>query len=88
MASINLTHKTFLDFIALFLFGQISGLTEDDENPRFVELVDELSKKGILPVLHKYKIYTDSETKQKYKTFERSFLKNEIENIYIRKDRE
>lgn len=89
MAAINLDPDTFLDFVALFLFGCVSGIIDIEEiNPKFDELMVILYKKGILPPLHKYYINTDTETKQKYNTFYKSFEKGQKENIYINREEE
>jgi hypothetical protein len=86
MSSIRVDKDNFLDFIALFLFGSVSGMIDlSDDNPEYNELMDELDKKGVIPPLHRYYISKGAEIRQKYNTFYRSFEKNQAENIYIGK---
>lgn len=89
MASINVTQDDFLNFIALFLFGSVSGMIDTEKvNPEYTELMIELDRKGVLPPLHKYYISMGAEMRQKYNTFYRAFEKGDADNIYIKSNKE
>jgi hypothetical protein len=56
---VMLDQNEFIDFIMIMLYDMIKNENLFDKNERFVELLEDLKKRGLMPLLFKY--YLDSD---------------------------
>ena len=73
---INLDHNEFLDFICVMLYDILKNDDYLQGNENFNELVDNLEKKGITPLLFKYYLSVPSEIRKEYKSRFKKSLKD------------
>lgn len=73
------TTDEFEDLVVLFIFDclvEVYAITDrKDGNKKFDILINDLEKKGLIPLFHKYFIGVDKSVKAKYYEFARIFNK-------------